>query len=389
MRVAVVHDWLDTCGGAEKVLEQILALYTDADLFVMVDVMTGQARQPFDRHRIHTSLIQRLPFARRHFRNYLPLMPFAVEQFDLSGYDLILSSSHCVAKGVKTRPGQMHICYCHTPMRYIWDMQQDYLRDHHIAGLKSLLVRALFHRLRQWDRQTGGVDLFVANSQFIAERIRRYYGREAVVIYPPVAVEQFACCAAKDDYYVAASRLVSQKKVALIVAAFAGMPEKRLVVIGDGPCLPEIRRLATANITVTGHLPQPELQACLAKARAFVFASLEDFGMVTVEAQACGTPVIAYGQGGSREIVRPDTGLFFTEQTAASLRAAVERFEARPGQFPPRACHENAQRFRRELFLQAFQELVSRNPPACRSSEPAAAPGAGPAEIDSTREKRV
>ena len=360
MKVAVIHEWLATCGGSEKVLEQILDLYPGADLFVVVDFMTGGQRLPFDRHRIQTSMIQRLPFARGHFRRYLPLMPRAIEQFDLTDYDLVLSSSHCVAKGVRTRPGQLHVCYCHTPMRYIWDMQQDYLAANRIGGLQAVLARSLFRSLRRWDRRTGGVDHFIANSAFIAERIRRCYDRQAAVIYPPVDVEQFMGHQPRGDFYVTASRLVSQKKVELIVEAFNRLPDKKLVVVGDGPLLPEIQRQAGPNITVRGHLATSELADCLQKARAFVFASLEDFGMITVEAQAAGTPVIAFGQGGSLEIVREDTGLFFAEQSAASLIEAVREFESRQATFSAQACRENARRFDTAAFRKAYTAFVEQ-----------------------------
>jgi glycosyltransferase involved in cell wall biosynthesis len=382
MKVAVVHDWLDSFGGAEKVLEQILALHPGADLYLVADVMAGAARAPFDRHRIVTSFIQRLPFAGRHFRRYLPLMPCAVARFDLSAYDLILSSSHCVAKGVTTRPGQVHICYCHTPMRYIWDLESDYLQEHRITGARALLARALFRRLRKWDRQNSGVDVLVANSHFIAERISRCYQRQARVIYPPVDVDRFPCCGTKEDYYVTASRLVSQKKVGLIVEAFARMPEKRLVVVGDGPCLDALRRTAGDQVTFTGHLPAERLRACLAKARAFVYASLEDFGIVMVEAQACGTPVIAFGRGGALEIVREgETGLFYSEQSAPAIIDAVRRFEATSRPWSPAACHANAARFSRDVFLDAFADLVRRStlPAALRNQT----------EIDSAGQTRV
>lgn len=223
-----------------------------------------------------------------------------------------------------------------------------------------MLAQALFRRLRQWDRQTRGVNQFVANSRFIAERIHTCYGREAAVIYPPVDVDRFACCEEKADYYVTVSRLVSQKKVELIVEAFNRMRDKQLVVIGGGPRLDTIRRMAGDNITVTGHLPASDLTSYVQKARAFVFASLEDFGMVTVEAQACGTPVIAYGRGGSLEIVTAGSGLFFEEQSAASIIDAVQRFEVDPQRFTPRNCRRNALRFDRRVFLQSYAEFISQ-----------------------------
>ncbi|HZW03905.1 MAG TPA: glycosyltransferase family 4 protein [Anaerolineaceae bacterium] len=363
-RIALIHDWLSVYTGSERVVEQILRLFPQADLFSLVDFVPPEQRAFLQGKTVHTSFIQRLPLARRKFRAYLPLMPLAVEQFDLASYDLVISSSHAVAKGVITGPDQLHVSYIHSPIRYAWDMQAQYLRESRLEkGLRSAVVRGLLHYLRLWDLRTvNSVDVMAANSRFIARRIRKLYRREAAVIYPPVDVERFAFCPQKDDTYLTASRLVQYKRVDLIVQAFAQMPARRLVVIGGGEDLARIRALATPNVTVLGYQPPDVLAAYMQRARAFIFAAQEDFGIVPLEAQACGTPVIAYGRGGSLETVRgggspQPTGLFFHEQTAAAIAAAVEQFEAHPG-FRPEDCRQNAERFRPERFRQEFADFV-------------------------------
>lgn len=332
MKTAIIHDWLVTLGGAEKVLAEILALYPDADLFTMVDFLDDGQRALFGGKKTQTSFIQRLPGARRHYRNYLPLMPLAVEQFDLSAYDLVISSSHAVAKGVITGPKQMHICYCHSPIRYAWDMQGQYLREAGLeSGLKSWLARYLLHKMRAWDYRTpNGVDHFIANSAYIARRIWKVYRREATVIHPCVATEDFNVLVQKGDFYLTASRMVPYKKMDLIVRAFTRMPEKRLVVIGEGPQFEKIRVAAAqaTNIQLLGYQPFTVLKDHMQRARAFVFAAEEDFGIIPVEAQACGTPVIAYGAGGALETVRDgQTGVLFFSQDEAAICDAVARFE--------------------------------------------------------------
>ena len=365
MKIALVHEWFTIWAGSENVVEQILACFPEADLFALVDFLPGRDRDRIKGRPVKTSFIQHLPFARTRYRGYLPLMPIAIGQFDLSAYDLVISSSHAVAKGVSTGPGQLHISYVHSPMRYAWDLQHQYLKESGLhRGIKGMLARWMLARLRAWDLRTvKGVDHFIANSRFIADRIRRAYSRESTVIYPPVDVDAFTLRENKDDYYVSASRLVLYKKMDVVVEAFAGMPDKRLVVIGDGPSMGAVREKAGRNVTFLGYQNRSELVRHLQAARAFIFAAEEDFGILPVEAQACGTPVIAYGRGGVTESVRGidserPTGLFFGEQSATALRAAVATFEAMAGCFSPSACRENAERFSAARFREEFTAYV-------------------------------
>ena len=365
MKVALVHEWFTIWAGSENVVEQILACFPEADLFALVDFLPERDRMRINGKPVKTSFIQRLPFARTHYRNYLPVMPLAVEQFDLSGYDLVISSSHAVAKGALTGPNQVHVSYVHSPMRYAWDLRDQYLRESGLdRGLKGVLARWMLDRLRAWDvRTVNGVGHFIANSHFIADRIRRAYHRKSTVIYPPVDVDAFTLRENKDDYYVSASRLVPYKKMDVVVEAFAGMPDKRLVVIGDGPSMGVVRGKAGKNVTFLGHQDRIELVRHLQAARAFIFAAEEDFGILPVEAQACGTPVIAYGRGGVTESVcgldaDEPTGLFFAEQSSIAIRAAVEEFEAIADRFLPAACRRNAERFSATRFREVFSNYV-------------------------------
>lgn len=356
MRIAIVCDWLVTYAGAERVLGEMLKVFPDADLFAVVDFLPDGQRSFLQGKPVKTTFIQDLPWARKHFRNYLPLMPLAVEQLDLSGYDVILSSSHAVAKGVLTGPDQLHISYVHTPMRYAWDMQSSYFNEHHFSKIKQWIARAILHYLRIWDTRTAnGVDYFIANSHFIARRIQKCYRREAEVIYPPVDVEAFPLVDEKEDYYLTASRLVPYKKVSLIAEAFRDMPDKKLVIIGDGPEADKVKRLSGGNIEYLGYQPFEILKTKMQHAKAFVFAAEEDFGIAPVEAQACGTPVIAYGRGGVRESVRGidaenPTGVFFFEQTADAVRQAVLEFEQNQQLITPQQCRKHAERFSTERF---------------------------------------
>lgn len=371
MKVAIVHDWLVVLGGAEKVLKNIIECFPKADIFSVVDFL--EDRECVKGKSVTTSFIQKLPLARKRYRAYLPLMPIAIEQVDLSGYDLVISSSHAVAKGVLTGPNQVHVSYVHSPIRYAWDLQHQYLNESHLnTGIKSVMARVLLHYIRGWDsRSANGVDHLLANSQFIAQRIRKTYQREATVIYPPVDLANITMCTQKDDFYVTASRMVPYKRIDLIVRAFSQTPERRLVVIGDGPEMKKIKAVAGENVTILGHQPFDVLVDHLRRARAFVFAAEEDFGISVVEAQACGTPVIAYGRGGALESViglpleRP-TGVFFGEQTPESLLAAVSRFERNANLFDPRACRRNAERFSSENFKTALKDFIdSRLPYGC------------------------
>ena len=370
MRVALVHDWLEHYAGSERVFEQLLLLYPQADLFAVVDFVPEAERSFLQGRPVRTTFIQRLPFARRYFRQFIGLMPLAIEQLDLSGYDLIISSSHSVAKGVITGPNQVHVSYVHSPMRYAWDLQAQYLREGNLErGLKGLYARLLLHRLRGWDARTAlGVDVFVANSSYIADRIRKVYRRKAVIVHPPVAVEHFVPGVGPREAYLVASRFVPYKRVELIVQAFAEMPERRLLVVGSGPGRQRVLDAARGcpNIEVRPPVPKAELVRLMQSAKAFVFAAEEDFGITLVEAQACGTPVITYGAGGARDIVVEDTdrassptGILFRHQTVASLKDAISRFEANRERFTSAACQLNAARFSTNSFRGGVQGVVS------------------------------
>ncbi|MBB6186539.1 glycosyltransferase family 4 protein [Rhodanobacter sp. MP7CTX1] len=350
-------------------LEQLLSMYPQADLFAVCDFVPEGDRHFLQGRTPTTSFIQKLPGARKRYRNYLPLMPLAMEQLDVSGYDIVISSSHAVAKGVLTGPDQLHVSYVHTPIRYAWDLQHQYLRESGLNhGLKGWLARVLLHRIRVWDSRTAsGVDAFVANSQFIGRRIWKVYRRESDVVYPPVDVEVFTIGESKEDFYLTASRLVPYKRVDLIVEAFAKMPERRLVVIGDGPERAKVERLAAGhpNIELLGYQSSEVLVDHMRRAKAFVFAAEEDFGITPVEAQACGTPVIAYGRGGSLETVRglavdKPTGVFFDSQSVAAMIHAVEQFGQSVSAFKAVHCRENALRFSAKRFQTQFAELVVR-----------------------------
>lgn len=367
MNVAVIHEWLVDYSGSERVVEQILKIFPDADLFAQVEFLPSNLKFFIQNKSVKTSFIQKLPLAKKKYRSYLPLMPLAVEQFDLSGYDLVISSAHAVSKGVLTGPDQLHISYVHSPMRYAWDLQHQYLRESGLdKGLKGWLAKWLLHKMRLWDVRTAhGVDAFTANSRFIARRIRKVYGREATVIYPPVDISAFTLREDKEDFYLTASRMVPYKKIDLIVEAFSQMPEKELVVIGDGPDFQKVKAKAGGNVTLLGYQPFEELRDHMQRAKAFVFAAEEDFGIIPVEAQACGTPVIAYGKGGALETVRgPEhenpTGLFFPEQTVESLMDAVCRFERESERFKPADCRRNAVRFSPERFREEFSSFVEK-----------------------------
>lgn len=420
MKVAVVHDWLTQVAGAERVLEEILRVWPEAELFAVIDCVPPGQRGFLQGRPVHTSFVQNLPGVRRFYRHYFPLMPLAVEQFDLSGFDLVISSSHAVAKGVLTGPDQLHVSYVHSPVRYAWDLQHQYLRDSRMErGILSWLARWQLHRLRIWDQRTAnGVDHMIANSAFIARRIHKIYRREATVIHPPVDVELFTPGPPgepRGDFYLTASRVVPHKRMDLIVQAFAQLPDRRLVVIGEGPALRRIRRHAPANVEFLGYQPADMLRNHMRRARAFIFAAEEDFGIIPVEAQACGTPVIAFGKGGVRETVialeradaagaslfsqgeqgdavlrnqqgastgdagvrgtlralrggsravagerRAPTGVFFPEQRAESLLEAIAWFEENEARFDPAAIRRHAEQFAAERFRTDMRGLVER-----------------------------
>ena len=365
MRVAIVHDWLYVLGGAEKVLAGLLRCFPEADVYCLIDILSAEDRARLGVGTTRTSFLQRAPGIARRHRNYLPLMPLAIEQFDLSSYDLVISSSYGVAKGVLTGPDQLHISYVHSPMRYAWDLQHQYLRESHAdRGLKSWLARILLHRMRVWDVRTGnGVDAYVCNSHFIARRVRKAYGRDSTVIWPPVTVPKTLAPVNRRDYFLTASRLVPYKNVRGVVEAFRLLPDQKLIIAGDGPERERLQALAGPNVSFVGFVPDETLRRLMREARAFVFAAEEDFGIVPVEVQAEGTPVLALGRGGARETVVTTgpglTGLFFDSPEASVIAETVRQFLTEEHSFSREACHRNAQRFSEDRFEQEIMRFVS------------------------------
>jgi glycosyltransferase involved in cell wall biosynthesis len=366
-KVAIVHDWLVTYAGAERVLEQILICFPQADVFSVVEFLPNDQRAFLSGRKVNTTFIQRLPLAKKLYRFYLPLMPIAIEQLDVTGYDVVISSSHAVSKGVLTGPDQLFICLCHSPMRYAWDLQHEYLKESGLVfGFRSFFVRWILHKLRIWDvRSSNGVDKFIAISKFISRRIDKTYRRSSEIIYPPVDVDSFDLTLDKSDFYVTASRMVPYKKLPMIVEAFKKMPNKKLIVIGEGPDFDRCKRFGAANIQLMGRQSFPVLKDHLQKAKAFIFAAEEDFGIAPLEAQACGTPVIAFGKGGALETIRGQnhqspTGVFFYEQTSESLIDAVALFEQNfISKISPQACRENANRFSQDRFRRQLTAFVN------------------------------
>lgn len=366
MKIAIVCDWLVTYGGSERCLEELIHCFPDADLFAVIDFLPTEHRALLKNKPVNTTFLQTFPWAKRFYRAYLPWMPLAVEQLDVTHYDLVISSSHAVAKGVIIGPNQVHISYVHSPMRYAWDLQHHYLKETGLdRGLKGYIAKYILHKMRIWDQRTANsVDYFAANSRFIAKRIWKTYRREAQVIYLPVDTTHFTAYTKKEEYYLAVSRLVPYKKMDLIVESFSHMPDKKLLVIGSGPELSKIKAKATTNIELLGFQPTEKLIHYLQRAKALVFAAEEDFGLVPLEAQACGTPVIAYGKGGALETVRGldienSTGLFFPEQTIKSLCQAVQHFEKHSEKFSVLNCINNAAWFSPQRFREEFKSYVN------------------------------
>ncbi len=361
MRSALVHDWLlSGIGGSEKVLEAIHRLYP-SKIHTLVKSAEGLKGSYFEDLEIVSSFIQKLPRAEKKYQSYLPFFPLAIENFDLSSYDLIISSSHCAAKGVITTPEQLHICYCHTPMRYAWDLMHQYLKEANLnRGVKGFFAKMVLHYLRGWDVHSAHrVDHFIANSRYVARRIEKFYNREAEVIYPPIDLKSFKEEPKKENFYLTASRMVPYKRVDLIVEAFSKMPEKKLVVIGDGPEWKKVKKKAGKNVELLGFQRDEVLKAHLQKARGFVFAAVEDFGILPVEAMASGTPVIAFGKGGVLEtVVEGVTGLFFPEQTISSLIEAIQTFETK--EFDAAKCRKRAECFSLALFNEKMNRFIEK-----------------------------
>ena len=364
MRVAVVHDWLYTIGGAERVLREILRCYPSADVFALFDFLTPADRARLGLGPVRTSFLQRMPFVQNHHRLFLPLMPIAIEQFDLSGYDLVISSSYAVAKGILTSPDQVHVAYIHSPIRYAWDMQHSYLRESgYSTGLRSMLARIVLHRIRMWDTRTAhGPDEMIANSAFIAKRVQKIYGRRAHVIYPPVTLSERAAPVRRGGHFLAASRLVPYKNIEAIVRAFGLLPDLELIVAGHGPEASRLRKMASPNVSFVGYVPDAQLRDLMATARAFVFAAEEDFGIIPVEALSEGTPVLALARGGVRESVTTSvgrrTGMFFLNASSDEIAACVRGFVVQEASFSADDCRAQANRFSARRFKEEFTAFV-------------------------------
>lgn len=362
-KVAIVHDWCPDFRGGERVLSRICSLFPNAKVFTLFDFLPKDIKDEFfEGVEFETSVANRLPWVERYYRALFFLGPFLIEQFDVTDYDLVISSSAAFSRGVLTRPDQPHMSYIHSPVRYAWDEQFSYLQQGRLGfGPKGILFRSMLHRLRMWDTRTAhGPNMMIANSSYVRSRIRQIYGRKADVIHPPVAYNEFECVTDKDDYYVSACFLAPYKRTDLVVRAFNEMPDKRVVVIGGGPQYKELRAMAGPNVEFAGHLSRSEFIKTISRAKAMVFAGCEDFGISMAEAQAGGTPLIAFARGGARDIVRPlgatedPTGILFDKQSVDTVKDAVGRFEREGGRITPQNCRSNASRFSEERFDEAI-----------------------------------
>lgn len=371
MKKALIHDWYTVYGGAERCVESFTNIWDDFDHFSLIDDLSDSQRDLILKgKKTNNSFIQKLPFWKKKYRTYLPLFPFAIEQFDLSDYELILSSSSSVAKGVLTTPSQLHIAYVYSPVRYAWDLYHQYLKESKLdSGIKGLLARYFLFKLRAWDfSTTNRPDHYIAISQYVAKRIKKVYNKESIVIYPPVDTDSFTLTTETSDYYITCSRMVPYKKIDLIVEAFS-KTNKKLIVIGDGPDFKKIKKLASSNVELKGYVEKEEMLDMIKRAKAFIFAAEEDFGIAPIEAQACGVPVIAYGKGGALETIigvssdekfdnKSVTGIFFKEQTSFSLLEAVNYFEKNETSFDRKVIRKNAERFSKNRFEKEFKETI-------------------------------
>lgn len=364
MRIAIVHEWLVNYAGSERVVESFVNIFPEAEVFALVDFLNEEQRNKILKGKFaRTSFIQKLPFANKHHRKYLPLFPKAIASLDLSKYELILSSSHAVTKGVRKNKNQLHISYCHSPMRYIWDEAERYFSAAKLnKGIKKIIANQILNYLRKWDLKSAQLpDYLIANSNYISEKIKRIYKRDSDVIYPPVDTDLFSIYEQKEDFYLTASRLVPYKKVDLIVEAFAQMPDKKLIVIGSGPESDLIKSKITPNIEYIGYQKFEVLRSYIQKAKAFVFAAEEDFGIIVVEAMACGTPVIALNKGGTAEtVIDNKTGIHFNSQSVEELINAVERFELSKNNFSAKEISDYSKNFSRSIFEKKIKDFVEQ-----------------------------
>jgi glycosyltransferase involved in cell wall biosynthesis len=364
-KIAIVHEWFVTYAGSEKVVEQLLCVFPDADVFALFDFMPQHERGFLQGKPVHVSFLQNFPFInKKNYRSFLPFMPLAVEQLDLSAYDIIISNCHAVSKGVITSPDQLHIGYIHSPMRYAWDLQNTYLKNSGFGMLKDIAARSLLHYVRNWDVIAANrPDILLGNSRFIKRRVEKIYRRAAGIFYPPVDTDKFIPGKMREDFYLAASRLVPYKRFDVILQAFESMPDKKLIIIGDGPESPLLKKVTAPNIQWLGYQPDDVLRDHMQRCKAFIFAAKEDFGIMPIEAQACGAPVIAFGEGGLTETViglgeDSPTGIFFRPQTAQALQEALHTFESNAGAFTVANSRKNAERFSNARFRREAAELV-------------------------------
>ena len=361
IKKALICDWLNVYAGAERCMESFTNIWADFEIYSLIDFLNDTDRYEILKNKhARTSFIQNLPFAKSRYRDYLPLFPYAIENFDLSEYDLILSSSHAVAKGVLTHSDQLHISYVHTPIRYAWDLYFEYLKNSGLnSGLKSFFAKYFLHKIRIWDLiSTNRVDYLIANSRYIASRIKKIYGRASDVIYPPVDIDKFEVKENKEEFYLTVSRLVPYKKVDVIVEAFSQI-NRKLVLIGDGPDMDKIKSKAKKNIEILGYQSNETIRHMMQNAKAFIFAAKEDFGIAPVEAQACGTPVICYGNGGVCETVIDNvSGVYFYEQSVESLLGALDKFEHNVDRFDPSFIRRNSLRFSRKRFEEEIKTYI-------------------------------
>jgi glycosyltransferase involved in cell wall biosynthesis len=360
MKVALVHDWLFCMRGGERVLEELCRLFPEATLFTLFH-SPGSTCSRIESMPIRASLLNRIPGAQSHYRNLLPLYPWAISKFDLNGFDLIISNSHAVAKGIRKPAGTLHICSCLTPMRYLWDMGPDYFQYGDNLRLRRALLGLMRHPLRAWDRKTASrVDHFIANSRYVQQRIARYYGRSSDVVYSPVDTDFFRPSddGKQEGFYLIVSALVPYKRVDLVIEAFNRLG-RRLVIVGEGPDRRHLGKLAFPNIEFRGFVSNEELRELYRHCSAVIIAGREDFGLVSLEAQACGRPVIAYAAGGSLETVKDgETGILFSSQSTDDLAAAVHRLER--SRFFPNSLRDHALLFSPERFRLKIQAIVTR-----------------------------
>lgn len=361
MKIAVVHDWFNDIGGAEKVVREILLCYPDADVFSLIDFYNDAKRKKYLLgKKSKTSFLQSIPFSKRFYRFLFPLFPRAIESLNLTEYDLIISSSSSVAKGIQKNKSQLHICYCHSPVRYAWDLREDYLSVMN-NKLSKYVFNFFLERLKNWDLKSNDrVDFFIANSVNVKNRIKNNYQRDAVVIYPPVDINSFTISTQKENYYFSVSRLVAYKKTEQIVKAFARFPHLKLIVAGDGPNRNKLLKLATSNVQIIGFISTEDLRDKIRNAKAFIANANEDFGITVVEAQSCGTPIIVPFLGGYKETVNEKTGHFFEKQTTEDIVKAIELFETESKKYLEEDFRDNIKKFDSSRFQIEFKDFINK-----------------------------